>query len=342
METERLTIIELYRKGKDQSEILKILNIPKTRRKFVYRTINRYKDTGSVSDKPRSGRPASVTTTRMRKIVRGRVWRNPRRSVRKMAAELKVSRSSLQRIVKRDLGLSSFKKRKVHYLSKVMKEKRLKRSKVLIDRFATQGLDHVLFSDEKLFTVEEAYNQQNDRILSSTASTIPEEYRYVKRVQKPCSVMVWAGISSLGRTPIVFIPTGVKINAQTYQNLVLKPIVKDLSKSMFNNEPFLFQQDGAPAHTANTTQSWLHSEIPDFICKQEWPPSSPDLNPLDFSVWSILQTKACCKSHKNLEALKRSIIRAWSEIPQETMRMAVEAVPSRLRAVIKKKGGYIE
>ncbi|KAI6648137.1 hypothetical protein LOD99_11946 [Oopsacas minuta] len=89
-------------------------------------------------------------------------------------------------------------------------EKRLKRSKGLIDRFAIQGLDHVLFSDEKLFTIEEAYNQQNDRILSSTASTIPEEYRYVKRVQKPCSVMVWAGISSLGRTLIVFIPTGVK------------------------------------------------------------------------------------------------------------------------------------
>ncbi|KAI6658150.1 hypothetical protein LOD99_11122 [Oopsacas minuta] len=56
----------------------------------------------------------------------------------KVAAELKVSRSSLQRIVKRDLSLSSFKKRKVHYLSEVMKEKRLKRSKGLIDRFAIQ------------------------------------------------------------------------------------------------------------------------------------------------------------------------------------------------------------
>ncbi|KAI6658162.1 Transposase [Oopsacas minuta] len=147
-----------------------------------------------------------------------------------MATELKVSRSSLQRITKRDLGLFSFKKRKVHYLSKVMKEKRLKRSKGLIDRFAVQ---------------EEAYNQQNDIILSPTASTIPEEYRYAKRPPKICSVMVWAGISSLGRTPIVFITTGVKINAQIYQKLVLNPIVKDLSKSMFNNKPFLFQQDGA-------------------------------------------------------------------------------------------------
>ena len=33
--------------------------------KFVYRTIKRYNDTGSVSDKPRSSRPA-VTTTRIK------------------------------------------------------------------------------------------------------------------------------------------------------------------------------------------------------------------------------------------------------------------------------------
>ena len=92
----------------------------------------------------------------------------------------------------------------------------------------------------EIITVEEAYNQQIDIILSSRASTIPEEYRYVKRVHNPSFVMVWAGISSLGRTTIVFIPNWVKISAQTYQNLVLKPIVKDLSKSMFNNEPFLF------------------------------------------------------------------------------------------------------
>ncbi|KAI6649847.1 CRE-PTR-16 protein [Oopsacas minuta] len=103
----------------------------------------------------------------------------------KMAAELKVHHSSFQRIIKRDMDLSSFTKRKVHYISKVMKEKRLKRSKGLIGRFAIQGLDHALFSDEILFTVEEAYNQQNDRKLSSTASAIPEESRYVKRVQKP-------------------------------------------------------------------------------------------------------------------------------------------------------------
>ena len=27
----------------------------------------------------------------------------------------------------------------------------------------------------------------------------------------------------------------------------------------------------------------------------KWPPNSPDLNPLDYSVWSILEEKACAK-----------------------------------------------
>ncbi|KAI6650840.1 Transposase [Oopsacas minuta] len=295
MEKEWSAIVELFQKGKKQKEIMKLLKIPQTRRNFVIRTIKRFNETGGVMDRARTGRPVSITTVKMRKVVRSRVWRNPQRSIRKMAKELKISRGSLQTIVKRDLGLSSFKKRKVHFLSDKIKTKRLSRSKVLHTRFAAQGLDRVLFSDKKLFTVEQAFNRQNDRILSKSTSTIPDEYRYVKRVQKPLSLMVWAGVSSVGRTPLVFVPAGVKINAATYKELILQSIVKDLGEMMFENQPFIFQQDGAPAHTANSTQEWLWTNIPDFISKVEWPPSSPDLNPLDFSVWSILESSACSK-----------------------------------------------
>ena len=242
----------------------------------------------------------------------------------------------------RDLGLSSFKRKQAHFLTETIKAKRLSRSKGLLTRFANQGLEKVLFSDEKLFTVEEASNRQNDRILSTKASVIPEELKLVKRVQKPSSVMVWGGISAVGRTPLVFIPVGVKINALTYQNLILEPILKELKVNMFENQPFLFQQDGAPAHTANSTQECLRNELPDFISKEEWPPSSPDLNPLDFCVWSILEAKACSKPHRNIESLKASVVKEWANIPQETLRIAVEAVPKRLNAIIRKKGGYIE
>ena len=210
-----------------------------------------------------------------------------------MASELKVSHGSMQNLVKNDLHLKSFKRRTVHFLSEKIVKKRLARSKGMLTRLATQPLDKIIFSDEKLFTIEQATNKQNDRILAPTSSSITEKHLYVKRTQKPQSVMVWAGISAKGRTPLVFVPVGAKINSSTYQKLILEPVVKDLSKTMFNKEPFLFQQDSAPAHTSNISQNWLRENIPDFITKEEWPPSSPDLNPMDFSIWSILEKMLC-------------------------------------------------
>ena len=75
---------------------------------------------------------------------------------------------------------------------------------------------------------------------------------------------------------------------------------------MFNNAPFLFQQDDAPAHIAKTTQEWLRTN-----------------------------------SHTNLESLKQSLSREWYQIRQETLQMAIEAVPTRLRAVIKEKADIL-
>ena len=65
--------------------------------------------------------------------------------------------------------------------------------KVLVRRFAPGSENQILFSDEKLFTVEEATNTQNDRILARCSGDIPEAIKYIDRVQKPMSVMVWGG-----------------------------------------------------------------------------------------------------------------------------------------------------
>ena len=154
--------------------------------------------------------------------------------------------------------------------------------------------------------------------------------------------MVWAGISGIVRTPLVFVQPGAKINSLSYRELILEPVLKDLSQCMFSGEFFLFQQDGALAHTSKLTQSWLKENIPDFITKEEWTPYIPDLNPMENSIWSILEPKACAKAHTNVESLNASPRREWAEIPQETLRAAVEAFPRRLNTVIQKKGGYIE
>ena len=139
MDGERSTIIKLFKDGKTTGDILKILCIPETRRKVVYRIIKRFQETNSVKDRARSGRLVSVTTTQMRKVVRSRILRNPRQSMRKMAAQLDMCPKSLRTFVKRDLGMSSYKRRNVHHISSQNCGKRLSRSKELLKRFVNFG-----------------------------------------------------------------------------------------------------------------------------------------------------------------------------------------------------------
>ena len=41
--------------------------------------------------------------------------------------------------------------------------------------------------------------------------------------------MVWAGVSAIGRTPLIFVPPGTKISSLSYQELILEPVMKDVN-----------------------------------------------------------------------------------------------------------------
>uniref|UniRef100_A0A914CT80 DDE-1 domain-containing protein n=1 Tax=Acrobeloides nanus TaxID=290746 RepID=A0A914CT80_9BILA len=71
----------------------------------------------------------------------------------------------------------------------------------------------------------------------------------------------------------------------------------------------------------------------------DWPPNSPDLNVMDFSIWSILE--ACSKPHQSIEALKKSLA-AWNKIPQDVIDRAVDDFPKRLQKCIDAQGGHFE
>ena len=115
-------------------------------------------------------------------------------------------------------------------------------------------------------------------------------------------------------------PEGVKFNQQVYKNLILKNVVVPFAQQNYGNEFWMFQQDSAPAHKARLTVQYWKKNFPDLISPMEWPPYSPDLNLLDYSVWNILETKTCVRAHNDLEALKQSLIREWAKITKDTLR----------------------
>jgi hypothetical protein len=84
---------------------------------------------------------------------------------------------------------------------------------------------------------------------------------------------------------LVVIDRGVKINAEYYKTEILQRILVPEAQKLYGDEYYCFQQDGAPSHTENMVQKWCEDNLTDFIPKGEWPPSSSDLNTLDFSIW---------------------------------------------------------
>ena len=274
--------------------------------------------------------------------VKARIRRNPKRSMRAMARDMNVSEKTIRNIVKIDLKMSSFKMQTRQYLTDLQKEKRLARAKILLNKLkAGTDTDEIIFSDEKLFTVESIFNRQNDRVLAKSSADIPDSTRSVFRRQKPSSVMVWAAISKTWKSPIIFVPQGVKVNTNVYIDTILTPALQ-AAKKHFKDKPFIFQQDGAPSHTSKKTQKWCQDHFPGFWSKEVWPPSSPDLNPMDFCVWSVLEADACASSHVSVEALKSSLEKAWAKMSQETLRKAAEGFRGRLERVIQARGGHIE
>jgi inhibitor of nuclear factor kappa-B kinase subunit alpha len=264
------------------------------------------------------------------------------RSMRRMALDLGVSEGTIRNVVKKQLHMKPYKLKKGHILTDSAKQTRLVRCRALKARFAGGRHRNIIFSDEKLFTIEQHFNPHNDRILAKTGADIPAKLKIVPRQGHPPSVMVWAAVSSTGRTPLTFVEQGVKINATVYQEYILDGVLKPWVTSHYGITPFTFQQDSAPAHRAASTIAWLSANLADVILPTEWPPYSPDLNVMDYSIWGILEAKACSKPHKSVTSLKQSLQREWLNIPQETLCAATDSFPKRLKACIKSKGGYFE
>ena len=131
-------------------------------RKTIFNVWKQYTETATTSSKPIAGWRRSIRTKPIVQAVMKRVKRNPRRSMRKTASRLRISRSSIHRIFKNDQRLTAYREQQRHLLPAAFKQKRHdKGNRMLAEMQCT--VDHVfIWFDEKIFTVEAVTNTQND------------------------------------------------------------------------------------------------------------------------------------------------------------------------------------
>ena len=91
-------------------------------------------------------------------------------------------------------------------------------------------------------------------------------------------MVVSVGVSALRRKSLHFVDPGVKFNRQYYRYDLLSEI-REPSADLF-----VFEQDGAPAHSARDMVDLLTRETPDFIPPNIWPTNSPEWNLDDYQI----------------------------------------------------------
>lgn len=308
--------------------------------------LQKLKDTGSRDRKPGSGRPRSARTSSNADAVEGLVLSQEGQpgtslSERETARVIGISQSSVHRLIK-DRLINTFKRVPVLALDATVKRKRAERCNKLLKRFKPCVVRRICFTDEKIFTVATPRNTQNDRVHSHAQrkGDVPEENLLRLKSRSRGSVMVSIGFTKEHKLRLVFVPYGAKINAATYQKEILEKMIPELQAKV---PDFVFQQDGAPAHTARSTLDYLSAHCPSFIEPAAWPPCSPDLNPLDYYLWSALERQVYKGGQvKDVEDLKRRIDVAWEQFPQDDLARAIGKWRSRLQAVVAAEGGHIE
>src|SRR6218665_1021436 len=100
---------------------------------------------------------------------------------------------------------------------------------------------------------------------------------------------------------------------------------------------FVFQQDGALAHRARDTVSFLKPRVPDLVSPTlQWSPNSLDRNPDDYSIWSVglMQEKVYRSRIANVNELEMSMIDEWGRFDQSIVDAATSASGAVVSALV--------
>ncbi|QQP55180.1 Transposable element tcb2 transposase, partial [Caligus rogercresseyi] len=222
--------------------------------------------------------------------------------MRKQAKNLGVSKDTIRNAVQ-DLGLVSYVRRRRQLLSDASKETRGIKGKKLLTWMKHNGSTVWIFSDKKLWTVDQVLNSRNDRYLAYCIEEVPS----INTTKHPASAMMLGVVSSDGnRMPPFWFPKGLKIGAKEYLE-VMQNVVKPWLDATYPEGNYVFQQDSAPGHKAKITQKWCEENLAAFWPWSMWPPSSPDCNPLDYGIWGVVERKACSIPHASVDALKAAV-----------------------------------
>lgn len=299
----------------------------------VGRLINNEKLRGTLANKPRSGRPRKTTIRIDRSLVRIAL-ENRKNSLKtvsnnlNLAHGIKVSKQTISRRLT-EAGLGVYRCRRKPMLSAQNIHKRRNWAVANISK----PIDYwksVIWSDESRFCLisdrpENCIRRPNEALKSECLT---------KTVKHDEGIMVWGCFSFNGVGQLAWIDR-LKIDSSLYCQILKHTLYPSIEK-LHPDGQFIFQQDNAPCHTSKMSKKWIEQESIPLIT--DWPPQSPDLNPIE-NLWDYIDRKIREYPIKNRNDLWEAVQKVWHSIDKQILEKLVLNIPDRLNSVIKNKGG---
>jgi len=285
----RALIISHLREGRKVSEIVPLFS-DHCKRTTIFKVAKEFRSGVQEEAKKAQKHPWRKIDPKMAATVIRRLTKaKSSHSMRSVGRDLGIAVESVRNILKRK-GMKCFKKKKRNLIPEAQQDSRKKCCVKFRKTFRKKDVKNLLFVDECYVTVQKSFNAQNERCFGLSFDAIPDCKKYKQSPKTPLCAMIFGGVFRDGRTPLVVLKSGFRLNQQTYKKECLDHVKKYLPDHL-SADTVIFYQDKAPCHAAASVQSHLAAIFPCFISNDRMPPNSPDLNVLDFCVWALLKER---------------------------------------------------
>jgi len=179
-------------------------------------------------------------------------------------------------------------------------------------------------------------------------------------VEHPSTYNVYGGITKFGTTTLKEVTGSTKhhseyeskrqkkaknITADEYYDVVASHFLPQGTR-IFASGPglssWILQQDNDPTHKQPSKQAleeWAKKHPGQTVTiLKDWPPSSPDLSPIE-NVWAMVQQEAQKAACNTFDEYKAKVNELFCNISKETLKKLINSMKSRMQECIKNRGG---